>query len=156
MKGDSERGIGVAVHVMMAKLTDWLDEPTLHTFSGSATYVTHIPMSADDLKSANRIVLDLGEVKDAAEVKINGVAAAALVVHPFTTDVRSLLRQGDNEIEVTVVNSLTNYVSTIHWPKNPANPLVHFPPTSAGLLGPVFLEYQTLSKRGLPHGRELQ
>jgi len=140
----------------MAKLTDWLDEPTLRTFSGRATYVTNISVSADDLKSANRVLLDLGEVKDAAEVKINGVAAAALMVHPFTTDVRSLLHEGENKIEVTVVNSLTNYVSTIRWPKNPVNPMAHFPPTSAGLLGPVYLEYQTLSKRDLPHGRELQ
>jgi hypothetical protein len=113
-------------------------------------------VSADDLKSTSRILLDLGEVKDAAEVKINSVAAAVLVVHPFTTDVRSLLHEGDNEIEVSVVNSLTNYVSTIQWPKNPANPMAHFPPISAGLLGPVFLEYQTLSKRELPHGRKLQ
>ncbi len=141
-KGDSEKGIGIAEHVRMAKLTDWLDEPTLHTFSGRATYVTHISLSANDLKSSSRILLDLGEVKDAAEVKINGVAAAVLVVHPFTTDVRSLLHEGDNEIEVTVVNSLTNYASTIQWPNNPANPMGHFPPTSAGLLGPVVLEYQ--------------
>jgi len=155
-KGDSESGIGIAEHVTMAKLTDWLDEPTLRTFSGRATYVTNISVSADDLKSANRVLLDLGEVKDAAEVKINGVAAAALMVHPFTTDVRSLLHEGENKIEVTVVNSLTNYVSTIRWPKNPVNPMAHFPPTSAGLLGPVYLEYQTLSKRDLPHGRELQ
>jgi hypothetical protein len=155
-KGDSEKGIGIAEHVTMAKLSDWLDEPMLHTFSGRATYVTHISVSADDLKSTSRILLDLGEVKDAAEVKINSVAAAVLVVHPFTTDVRSLLHEGDNEIEVSVVNSLTNYVSTIQWPKNPANPMAHFPPISAGLLGPVFLEYQTLSKRELPHGRKLQ
>jgi hypothetical protein len=148
--GDSEKGIGIDLHVTMAKLTDWLNEPSMRTFSGRATYVTHITVSADDLKSANRIVLDLGEVKDAAEVKINGVAAAALVVHPFTTDVRSLLHEGDNEIEVTVVNSLTNYASTIQWPKNPANPIAHFPPISAGLLGPVLLEYQTESNPKAP------
>jgi len=141
--GDSEKGIGIVEHVTMAKLTDWLDEPTLHTFSGRATYVTHISVSARDLKSADRVFLDLGEVKDAAEVNVNGVAAGTLVVHPFSTDVRALLRVGDNEVRVTVVNSLTNYVSTIQWPKNPANQLGHFPPISAGLLGPVSLEYET-------------
>ena len=78
------------------------------------------------------------------------------VANSTRDDVRSLLHGGDNKIEVTVVNSLTNYVSTIQWPKNPVNPMAHFPPTSAGLLGPVFLEYQTLSKREFPHGRELQ
>jgi hypothetical protein len=140
--GNSEKGIGVDLRVKMAKLTNWLDEPVLRTFSGRATYLTHVSVSADDLRSAKRILLDLGELKDAAEVKINGVAAATLVVHPFSVDIRSLLHGGDNEIQVTVVNSLTNYVSTIQWPKTPASQMGHFPPTSAGLLGPVELEYE--------------
>jgi len=47
---------------------------------------------------------------------------------------------------VTVVNSLTNYVSTIQWPKNAAFQMGHFGPISAGLLGPVVLEYQTMGQ----------
>ena len=60
-------------------------------------------------------------MKDAAEVKINGVTDATLLVHPFSVDIRSLLHAGDNEIQVTVVNSLTNYVSMIRWPKSPVS-----------------------------------
>jgi hypothetical protein len=145
--GNSEKGVGIDLHVNMAKLTDWLDEPTLRTFSGRATYVAQAPVSADDLKGAKRILLDLGELKDAAEVKINGVAAATLVVHPFSVDIRPLLHEGENEIQVTVVNSLTNYVSTIQWPNNPASQMGHFPPISAGLLGPVVLRYETNNAR---------
>jgi len=148
--GNSEKGIGIDFNVKMAKLTDWLDDSTLRTFSGRATYSTHVSVSANDLKTAKRIHLDLGEVKDAAEVKINGVAAATLVVHPFSVDIRSLLHAGDNEIHVTVVNSLTNYVSTIQWPKNPVSQMGHFPPISAGLLGPVVLEYEASSSEWSP------
>jgi hypothetical protein len=143
--GNSEKGIGVQVHVDMAKLADWVEEPILRTFSGRAAYVTHISVTADDFKTAERILLDLGEVKDAAEVKINGVTAGQLLVHPFLLDVHPLLHRGENEIEVTVVNSLTNYVSTIQWPKNPTSQIRHYPPTSAGLLGPVALKYETSS-----------
>lgn len=145
--GNSEKGIGIDLHVKMTKLTDWLDEPTLRTFSGRATYLTHVPVSADDLKGAKRIVLDLGELRDAAEVRINGAAAASLVVHPFSVDIGPLLHEGENEIQVTVVNSLTNYVSTIQWPKNSASQIGHFPPISAGLLGPVVLRYETNNAR---------
>ena len=76
-------------------------------------------------------------------MEINGVTAATLVVHPFVTDIRALLHEGDNQIQVHVVNSLTNYVSTIQWPKNPASQMGRFPPISAGLLGPVVLRYET-------------
>jgi hypothetical protein len=141
--GDSEKGVGIALHLSMPKLIDWLDDPNLKTFSGRAVYVTHVSVSSADLKGAKRIILDLGELKDAAEVKVNGVQAAALVVHPFSADIRSLLHEGDNTIQVTVVNSLTNFVSTIQWPKNSPNPKGHFPAISAGLFGPVVLEYQT-------------
>lgn len=141
--GDSEKGVGVQLQVSMTKLIDWLDEPTLRTFSGKANYTTHVSISADDLRTAKRILLDLGEVKDIAEVKINGVSGGSLLVHPFAVDVRSLLHEGDNEVQVTVVNSLTNYVSTIQWPKAPVSFMGHFPPISAGLLGPVALKYET-------------
>ena len=140
--GDSGNGVGVKVQLNMSKLTDWLNVPELSTFSGNATYATHISISPDDLNASGRILLDLGEVKDSAEVKINGADAGQLVVHPFAVDVRPRLHAGDNEIEIIVVNSLSNYVSTIHLPKNPLNQMGHFPATSSGLLGPVVLEYE--------------
>jgi len=153
--GSSEKGIGIEEHLTMVELTDWLNEPALKTFSGRATYSTHISVSAEDLKSAKEILLDLGQVKDAADVKVNGVAAGTLVVHPFSVDVRPLLHAGDNEIQVMVANSLTNFVSTIQFPKNPVNPMAHYPPISAGLLGPVILEYETTSQAVASHRRVL-
>lgn len=140
--GNSEKGVGIREHLSMEKLTDWTAAPALRTFSGKATYLTHINVSPDDLRDANRVLLDLGEVKDAAEVMINGVSAGQLVVHPFTVDVRPMLRAGDNEIQVTVVNSLTNYMSTIQLPKAPGSQMRHYDPIPAGLMGPVSLRYE--------------
>ena len=81
--GNSEKGVGVETHLKMVKLADWLEEPALRTLSGRATYICHVSVAADDLKKAERILLDLGVVKDAADVKVNQSSAATLVVHPF-------------------------------------------------------------------------
>jgi hypothetical protein len=140
--GDSDKGVGIQEHLQMATLTDWTAVPALRTFSGKATYSTHVTVSPDDLSSAGRVVLDLGEVKDAADVTVNGVSAGQLVVHPFAADIRSLLHAGENDIQVTVVNSLTNYMSSVKLPKTPGSQMRHYDPIPAGLLGPVSLVYE--------------
>jgi hypothetical protein len=140
--GDSEQGVGVHVHVDMAVLKDWLSVPELHTFSGAATYTAHVSVSQDELKNAGRVVIDLGDLKDAADVKVNGVDAGQLVTQPFSLDIRPLLHSGDNVLGITVANSLTNYVSIVQFPKSPLGTSPHYPPVSSGLLGPVVLRYE--------------
>lgn len=140
--GDSERGVGVPVHVDMAELKDWLSVPELRTFSGAAIYTTHVSVSQHELKNAGRIILNLGDVKDAADVKVNGVDAGQLVVQPFSLDIRPLLHSGDNLLEITVANSLANYASIVQFPKSPLRANSHFPSVSSGLLGPVVLRYE--------------
>jgi hypothetical protein len=140
--GNSEKGVGIQIHLDMPGLADWLTVPELRTFSGQATYITHFTVSPEGLKSANRVVLNLGEVKDAAGVRVNGADAGQLVVHPFSVNVRQFLHPGENEIAITVVNSLTNYVSVVQTPKSPLG-TDHFPPVSSGLLGPVTLVFAT-------------
>jgi hypothetical protein len=140
--GDSEQGVGVHVHVDMAALKDWLSVPELRTFSGAATYTAHVSVSQDELKYTGRVVIDLGDVKDAADVNVNGVDAGQLVAQPFSLDIRPLLHSGDNVLGITVANSLTNYVSIVQFPKSPLGTNPHYPPVSSGLLGPVVLRYQ--------------
>jgi hypothetical protein len=140
--GDSEKGIGVNLRLKLDKLTDWLDDADLRTFSRSATYTTHLSVAESDLKQAQRVMLDLGEVKDTAEIKVNGRLAAILVIRPFAADVSKFLRHGDSTIEIVVTNSLINYVSTIQWPKTSgAMQMKHFLSISSGLLGPLWLKY---------------
>ena len=140
--GDSEQGVGVHVHMDMAELKDWLNVPELRTLSGAATYTTHVSVSQDELKEAGRMVLDLGDVKDAADVRVNGVDAGQLITQPFSLDIRPLLHSGENVLEITVADSLTNYASTVQFPKSPLGTHPHYPPVSSGLLGPVVLEYE--------------
>jgi len=138
--GNSEKGVGVQIHLNMPNLADWLTVPELRTFSGKATYTAHFSISSDDLRNANKIVLNLGEVKDEAEVSVNRADAGQLVVHPFSVDIRRFLHPGENEVAITVVNSLTNYVSAVQIPESPLG-TSRFPPVSSGLLGPVTLAF---------------
>ena len=140
--GDSEKGVGVSLHLQRNELKDWLDDPDLRMFSGRATYRTNVEISAVDLRQASRVVLDLGEVKDAAEVQVNGIDGGQLLVYPFAVDIRKLLHPGSNRLQITVANSLTNYVGTVELPKTPGAPTTHFKAVSSGLLGPVVLVFE--------------
>lgn len=139
--GDSEKGVGVHLHLDMAELKDWLNVPELRTFSGRAAYTTHVSVSQHELNNAGRVILDLGAVKDAAEVRVNGVNAGQLVTPPFSLNIRPLLHSGDNALEIVVANPLSNYANTVQS-SDPLGGTPHFPPLSSGLLGPVVLEYE--------------
>ncbi|MEU6136800.1 glycosylhydrolase-like jelly roll fold domain-containing protein [Nocardioides sp. NPDC047086] len=96
-------------------------------FSGSATYRTSVDITAADL-IGRRMLLDLGEVHDIAQVTINGVVLPRALWSPYVVDATEALRAGANTIEVRVTNTLLNQ-------RGKANQV---PPTS-GLLGPVSL-----------------
>src|SRR6185503_17416985 len=55
-----------------------------------------------------RILLDLGVVKDLAEVSLNGRALGVLWKPPFRVDVTGALKPGVNRLEIKVTNQWTN------------------------------------------------
>jgi hypothetical protein len=88
-----------------------------------------------------RLLLDLGEVKDVAEIRLNGRPGPTLLLHPYQADVTGLVTAGENILEITVVNSLSNAMRarTTAAPLAVGMPHVATEPQSAGLLGPVTL-----------------
>ena len=52
--------------------------------------------------------LDLGEVRDLAEVHVNGTRAATLWKKPFRLHITSFLHAGDNELRIQVTNQWNN------------------------------------------------
>jgi len=119
-------------------LIDWSLDSELRGFSGRGIYTTRF--SIDSADAGAGFVLDLGNVRDVAEVRVNGKAAATLLLHPYKADITSFVQAGENELEIAVTNSLYNYMvmrepRTFH-PGPTENPsgLV-----SAGLIGPVQL-----------------
>ena len=99
------------------------------TFSGSGVYRTSAELSEPDL-AGRRLLLDLGEVHDIAQVTVNGVTLPRALWSPYTVDVTDVLRVGDNAIEVRVTNTLLNKRSKT--------------PPPSGLIGPVTLRPQAV------------
>jgi len=87
---------------------DWTSnsEAGIKYFSGTATYQKNINIDGAQLK--NKVVLDLGLVRNLAEVLVNGKEAGILWKPPFRTDITSLLKPGENNIQVKITNTWWN------------------------------------------------
>ncbi len=83
-------------------------ENALKYFSGSAVYKTEFSVPAETLRKEIRCILNLGDVYDVAEVRVNGMAAGMLWKPPFMLDMTALLQPGINQLEVTVANKWVN------------------------------------------------
>jgi hypothetical protein len=55
-------------------------------------------------------VLDLGEVKELAEVRLNGKNLGILWARPFRVDVTDAIKPVNNELEIEVVNFWPNRI----------------------------------------------
>ena len=77
-------------------------------FSGTATYQKTIRLASRHLAPGRRLILDLGTMNDIAAVKVNGSAEKVLWYAPYRMDVTSLLRPGDNRLEIAVTNNWAN------------------------------------------------
>ena len=90
-------------------LFDWTTSvmPELRFFSGTATYTRIIKLKKSQL-NGRRAVLNLGDVKNMASVRVNGRAFPVMWKAPFLLDVTSALHQGDNRVEIDVTNLWPN------------------------------------------------
>ncbi len=108
---------------------DWSKRGVLATYSGGAWYRRTIRLTAEQV--AGSVTLDLGAVAASAEVIVNGEPAGIRVAPPWRLDISSLVRAGDNHLEILVCNTLAN-----HWVTIPTH---YRGSTTSGLLGPVRL-----------------
>ncbi len=90
-------------------LADWKDvnDDDIRYFSGTATYKKRVSFTP---KSGARTVLDLGKVKNFAEVKVNGKSFPALWRPPYQVDITDALdaKAGAFSLEVKVTNLWPN------------------------------------------------
>lgn len=112
-------------------------------FSGTATYRNTFDLPA--LKKGERMLLDLGDVKNLAEVIVNGKNLGILWKTPFRLDVTEAIKTGKNEVEIRVTNlwvnrligdqqpDVTNKITFTTMPFYQANS----PLLPSGLIGPV-------------------
>ncbi|MCR4958835.1 MAG: DNA-binding protein [Prevotella sp.] len=81
-------------------------KPEVRYYSGHVRYSTTLDYHGENVM--NRVVLDLGDVRDMAHVWLNGHDLGVLWLPPYTVDVDGYLREGKNELVVEVVNTWHN------------------------------------------------
>jgi hypothetical protein len=134
--GPTASGKTTVIRRDLPVLIDWSLDSELRGFSGRGIYTTNFTVSVAD--ADRRLILDLGNVKDVAEVTLNGKAAATLLLRPYQTDITGFVQPGENLLEISVTNALFNSM-VLREPRpfragsteNPSGLL------SSGLIGPV-------------------
>lgn len=79
-------------------------------FSGTATYTKSFTLNTNDLSHQKRLVLDLGVVKNMAEVTVNNRKVATLWFPPFEIDITDFCIQGENVVKIAVTNLWPNRI----------------------------------------------
>ena len=139
-------------------LDSWTErqEEGVKYFSGTASYVKTMEVSANRLNEGRRLWLDLGDVKYLAEVFVNDQPLGVLWKPPFRIDITDAVKPGANKVQIKVTNCWKNRILG-DW-KLPADqrvtwtlyPFYHddkeAPLMPSGLLGPVrLLSAETIS-----------
>ncbi len=103
-------GLGAPAQARFPELASWTEQPDegVRYFSGTATYTKTVPAPAAWFRDDAHIWLDLGVVRDLAEVRVNGHALGILWKPPYRVDVTNALRSGENQFEIKVTNEWTN------------------------------------------------
>jgi hypothetical protein len=109
----------------------WADY-ALPTYSGVGVYSQQLAFAASELD--RRVLLDLGQVLVAAEVRVNGERVGVRLARPFEFDLSSFVHEGENQLEVRVANTIAPHYTTI--------PALNLGPTDSGLIGPVSLRLE--------------
>jgi len=92
------------------RLASWSENTNdgIRYFSGTATYSRTIDIPEGALSAGARYWLDLGEVKDMAEIAINGKYLGILWKTPFKVDVTEALKPGSNTVLIEITNLWVN------------------------------------------------
>jgi len=143
-----EPGRGAPGETLTTELSDWSQspQPGIRYFSGVGTYRKTFNLRQADLGGAGRILLDLGQAHELAEVTLNGKLIGAAWHAPFKLDATGALKAGTNTLEIRVANL---WVNRLIGDKQPGATPVAFtvtptyapdaPLRPSGLIGPVTL-----------------
>lgn len=142
---------GAPERATFEQLTSWTNHPEdgIRHYSGRAAYRKTFSLSdRPDPESDSRIMLDLGDVKDMATVRVNGRDLGTLWLAPWRVDITDAVQAGENVLEVEVVNVWNNrLVGDQALPAEQRRTFLLAPTVSkdapllpAGLLGPVTIQ----------------
>lgn len=88
----------------------WSDQavPAVRYHAGSGHYRTTLAVEPRDRAGGRRLWLDLGTVREMAQVIVNGKTMGTLWTAPFRIDVTDALKVGANSVEIVVTNTWHN------------------------------------------------
>jgi hypothetical protein len=142
-------GRGAPESITLSTLSSWHESADLGVryFSGAGTYTNSIQAPAEWFQKGAHLLLDLGDVKNVAEVSVNGKLAGIVWRAPFRLDVTDAFKPGANALVIRVANLWVNrligdeqpgvtqkYTFTTQQFYQANSPLL-----PSGLLGPVVL-----------------
>lgn len=85
----------------------WHEQGYPH-YTGVGSYAQSFTLGEGDLVAGRRLWLELGTVRDTAEVEVNGQAAGLRIWHPYRVDLTPYVRPGVNQLTVRVANNFGN------------------------------------------------
>jgi hypothetical protein len=140
---------GAPDHVLLDRLISWTDYPEdgVKYFSGTAAYSRKFRAPPEYRGKGMRLFLDLGSVKNLAEVSLNGKSMGILWKEPFRVEITDALSEGENTLSIKVTNLWPNRLigdqklaekDRITW-ASVSQYKADSPLLPSGLLGPVKL-----------------
>jgi hypothetical protein len=139
--------LGAPDKISLEKLIAWNEssDEGVKYFSGTASYAKSVQAPANWFKAGAHLWIDLGDVKNLAEVSVNGKPLGIVWKTPYRVDATSALKPGDNQLEIKVTNGWANRIIGDRQPNvtktytftSPKFYKASSPLWPSGLLGPV-------------------
>ena len=145
-KVNFQPGRGAPESATLNALASWSEsaDSGIKYFSGEGTYTNQIQAPDDWFAKGSHLWIDLGDVKNLAEVTVNGKSLGVVWHAPYRMDATAALKPGANEISVKVVNSWVNRLIGDEQPGATKYTFADVKPYKAnspllpsGLMGPV-------------------
>jgi hypothetical protein len=140
-------GRGAPESITLEKLTSWSEQENrgVKYFSGTGTYTQTLQAATDWFKPGAKVWMDLGDVKNLAEIIVNGKSLGIVWHAPYRVDVSGALKPGANEVTIKVTNAWVNRLigdqqpdATVKYTFADVKPYkADSPLLPSGLLGPV-------------------
>lgn len=101
-------GRGAPANYKMNELKLWqnIDNPAIKYYSGTVSYRNKFNITKVNIEET--AMLELGEMYDLAEVRVNEKSAGIIWKKPYQLNISSFLKNGDNTIEIQVTNRWIN------------------------------------------------
>ncbi len=101
---------GGPASAVFATLEDWTNRPEegIRFYSGTATYRKAFDLPEGFAAGPGPVYLDLGTVRDLAEVRLNGKRIGVVWTAPWRIDIGGAVKAKGNALEIDVVNEWPN------------------------------------------------